>query len=345
MLRQLILMSFSLMLLVAGPAAAQEAELTKEQEAEIFAVFLADAKEGDAAAQYKVAVAYYTGRGVSKSDKIESAFWLQKAADQGHKQAISRLAWHYRNGVGVIQNLPQSEELYKKAYTLGVVGSSVPLAAIYRSGEGTPVEEGGQGRVRENHTEAVRWALIAADAGIDRGQNLMGELYRDGVGVPQDFAKALEWFELSAEQDFALAYFNASKIYRDPELEGFSDTEKGIRYLKLAADKGHAGAMIDLALAYVEGTDVPQNYDLALEWYSKAAAKNRRSAVQLAKAYESGLFGDPDPAHAYKWYYIARESGEVSGIVGALATKDKISEPVRLSMEREGNKWLREITN
>lgn len=324
------------------PALAQKKKLTPEEERVNFLADLKEAQAGDANAQFRVAVDYFFGRGVEEADKIESAYWLQKAADQGHKQAISRMAWHYRNGVGVIQNVPRAEKLYKQAYSLGVVGSAIPLSAIYRSGEGRPVEEDGQGRVRENHSEAVRWALIAAEAGIDRGQNILGELYRDGVGVRQDFGTALHWFELAAKQDLALAYFNASQIYRDPDL-GFQDYPKGMEYLKAAADKGHAGAMIDLALSYANGTGVEQSYDLALEWYSKAAAKNRRSAVKLAKAYEEGVFGSPDPARAYKWYYVAQKSGEVSGIVGRLAMKEKITDNTRIRMEQEGDKWLEEV--
>lgn len=338
MLAKLISAATVVLFALSAPAFAQK-KLSPEQERELFLQHFELAEEGNAASQFQVALAYFFGRGPEERDKIESAYWLQKAANQGHKQATSRMAWHYRNGVGVIQDLPKAEHLYKEAFKLGVVGSAVPLAAIYRSGEGRAIEDDGRGHVRENHAEAVRWALIAAEAGIDRGQNILGELYRDGVGVRQDFAKALEWFETAAQQDLALAYFNASVLYRNPDLD-FLDMDKGIEYLKRAADKGHASAMIDLALSYAGGTGVEQSYQLALDWYAKAAAKNRRSAVKLAKAYEAGVFGDPDPARAYKWYYVAQESGEVSGIVGRLAMKEKITEPQRTSMEAEGNEWL-----
>lgn len=340
MLHKLFATAVVLGLALLAPAHAQS-KLTLEEQKVLFAQFLETAQAGDANSQFQVALAWFFGRGVDEIDKIESAFWLKKAADQNHKQAVSRMAWHYRNGVGVIQNLPLAEDLYKQAYTLGVVGSSIPLAAIYRTGEGTPIEEDGQGRVKENHSAAVRWALIAAEAGIDRGQNILGELYRDGIGVPQNFATALKWFETAAQQDLALAYYNASTLYRNPDL-GFTDMAKGLEYLKRAADKGHAAAMIDLALSYASGTGVQQDYALALEWYSKAAARNRKSAVKLAKAYEAGVFGEPDPARAYKWYYVAQESGEVSGIVGRLAMKERINEPTRLSMETEAAEWLEE---
>ena len=41
------------------------------------------ADQGDAAAQFRLGLAYRTGRGVEKSDE-EAARWYQKAADQGH---------------------------------------------------------------------------------------------------------------------------------------------------------------------------------------------------------------------------------------------------------------------
>jgi len=355
-----LLLLFSAMSVVSGTVVAQgltqkeetaieakvaqevltEAERARIEARTAYEANLLEAQADDPVAQYRVAVALYKGLGV-KEDKIESAYWLQRSARHNYKQAISRLAWHFRNGVGVIQNIPQSEKYYKQAYRMGVVGSSIPLSAIYRTGEGRSVEDGGTGRVRENHAEAVRWALIAAEVGIARGQNILGELYRDGVGVKQDFGTALEWFEKAAAQDLGQAFYNASVIFRAEDL-GYYDPDKGIEYLKFAADKGHASAMIDLALSYAAGTGVEQNYDLALAWYSKAAARNTRSAVKLAKAYEEGVFGAPDPVRAYKWYFIARESGEVTGIVGAIATRDKISAADQEAMEVEGREWIRE---
>ena len=74
----------------------------------------------------------------------------------------------------------------------------------------------------------------------------LGNLYANGQGVAQDYAKAREWYEK-------------------------------------AADKGDAGAMVSLGLLYANGQGVPQdyakareNYVKAHEWYEKAAAQGRR---------------------------------------------------------------------
>ena len=48
------------------------------------------ADQGHAAAQYKLGVAYYFGRGVEKDDK-QAVEWFRKAADQGHAEAQYKL--------------------------------------------------------------------------------------------------------------------------------------------------------------------------------------------------------------------------------------------------------------
>jgi len=313
------------MLTVMAPANAKviEEEIIK------FRTLTPLAEDGDADAQYGLGVIYQEGIAVKKSS-LRATQWLQKAADQDHKQAVNRLAWHYRNGIGVVQSSAKAEELYLKAFDLGVVGASIPLGAIYRSGEPG---------VQENHALAAKWARIGADAQIDRGENLLGELYRDGVGVSQSFATALEWFERSAARGFHLAYFNASVILRNG-VGVEKDMERGMKYLRTAADLGHAGAMSDLALAYAEGVGVTQSYQEALNWFAKAARRNSSGAIRLAKAYERGVLGDVDFARAFMWYYVAAQSGLIEGNVGMASMNPRISEQQKAQAIADGQAWL-----
>jgi hypothetical protein len=69
---------------------------------------IAQAKAGDAAAQYKLGYDYYLGRGVAL-DYVQAAIWWKKAADQGFPQAQNNLGVLYNAGKGV----PQS---YTEAY-------------------------------------------------------------------------------------------------------------------------------------------------------------------------------------------------------------------------------------
>ena len=44
------------------------------------------------------------------------------------------------------------------------------------------------------------WIRKAATQGDAEAQHNLGAMYANGKGVPKDFAKALKWFQLAAEQ-------------------------------------------------------------------------------------------------------------------------------------------------
>ena len=67
-----------------------------EQEQE----FMTKAKAGDAEAQYQLARLYFEGNGVDQSDK-KGAYWVRRAADQGHMLAQGDLGMMYALGVMV----------------------------------------------------------------------------------------------------------------------------------------------------------------------------------------------------------------------------------------------------
>ena len=52
--------------------------------------------------------------------------------------------------------------------------------------------------VAQNYTEAVRWYRAAAEQGDAVAQHNLGFMYREGLGVPQNFVKAHMWFNVSA---------------------------------------------------------------------------------------------------------------------------------------------------
>lgn len=57
-----------------------------------------------------------------------------------------------------------------------------------------------QGSVRQNYAEAVKWFRMSAEQGHAEAQFLLGSMYADGEGVPWDFVKAHMWLTLAAAQ-------------------------------------------------------------------------------------------------------------------------------------------------
>ena len=65
----------------------------------------------------------------------------------------------------------------------------------------------GEGRP-EDDEEAARWYRKAADQGHAAAQNNLGLLYLAGSGVPHSNEEATKWFALAADQGFAPAQTN-----------------------------------------------------------------------------------------------------------------------------------------
>ena len=61
------------------------------------------------------------------------------------------------------------------------------------------VYDNGRG-VPQDDAEAVRWYRLAADQGDAFSQVILGVKYRNGEGTPQDFVEAHMWFNLAAAQ-------------------------------------------------------------------------------------------------------------------------------------------------
>ena len=72
------------------------------------------AEQGDAKAQYDLAIRYVSGSGVGKN--YEKAFyWYHKAAKQGHRSAQYALEHCYSEGIGTVKDLKQAKYWYEKA--------------------------------------------------------------------------------------------------------------------------------------------------------------------------------------------------------------------------------------
>ncbi len=100
----------------------------------------------------------------------------------------------------------------------------------------------------------------------------LGFLYRNGHGVPQDYAKALQWYRKAAEQENAKAQFFLGLMYGNG-LGVPQDYARAVGWWRKAAEHGYANAQFFLGLMYREGQVVPQDYAQAHRWYNLAASR------------------------------------------------------------------------
>ena len=125
----------------------------------------------------------------------------------------------------------------------------------------------------QNYAEAIKWYGLAADQGHPGAQLNLGVMHKKGQGVPQDYAEAVKWY-------------------------------------RLAADQGMGEAQYNLGVMYKNGLGLPQDYVQAHMWFNLAASqfpaweKDKRGDAVKARDYLASKMTPAQIAEAQK---LARE--------------------------------------
>jgi len=157
---------------------------------------------------------------------------------------------------------------------------------------------------------AFREATKRVDEKNDpKAMTLLGELYADGLGVPNDDKKANDWYKLAAARGDREAIF-ALAMFRLTGRAGPADRNEGAKLLAEAAKLGHAIAAYDLALLYLEGQLLPQDFTRAAELMKMASnAGNPQAQYALATFYKEGRGVKMDALEATRLLAAAARSG------------------------------------
>ena len=120
----------------------------------------------------------------------------------------------------------------------------------------------------------LRFAVVKQDAesGDVEAQFNLGAMYYHGRGVQQDFAEAVKWYRLAADQGLADAQHNLGERYRYGNGVPQDDAE-AMKLFFLAADQGNAKAQFNLGAMYATGQGVPQDEVEAYAWHYVAATR------------------------------------------------------------------------
>ena len=101
-------------------------------------------------------------------------------------------------------------------------------------------------QAQDELTLAHRKASAAAESGDAMAQWVLGFMYFNGEGVPQDYSEAAAWYRQAAEQ-------------------------------------GHANAQRNLGWMYANGRGVPQNDAEAVAWYRQAAEQGDAQSKTISR--------------------------------------------------------------
>lgn len=155
----------------------------------------------------------------------------------------------------------------------------------------------------------------AAEKDDPKSMTLIGELYANGLGVPEDDKKAAEWYKLAAARGDANAMF-ALAMLRMEGRAGPRDRVESAKWLAAASKLGHPIAAYDLALLYMEGELFPQDFGRAAQLLRVAAqAGNPQAQYALGTLYKEGRGVPKDPREAVRLFALASLADETDAEV------------------------------
>jgi len=297
------------------------------------------AGEGNAHAQYSLGLVYLHGTGsngapntivvaenaavdlrIADKNPEAAVDLLQKAAEQGHAEALLNLGRCYFSGNGVAKDQDKAAELFEQAADAGLAEAQRLIAICYQNGWGKTKSPS---RASEWYGKAAQQGDAPAQLEVGR-QYLAGEattMSLSGKGgwynldertpaeLAQDESEGAAWVLKAAEQGNVKAQFYMGKLYQWGK--GIPrDNAAGVAWLQKAAKEEHAGAQVELAWAYSRGEGVTKDQKNAVEWFSRAAKQGNaeaQGAIGLCYAEGRGVIKDEKTGLAWLYVAIANE--------------------------------------
>lgn len=198
------------------------------------------------------------------------------------------------------------------------------------------------GHYRRALSEALK--RIEADSSDAAAMTLVGEIYRQGLGVPPDQKVATEWYERAAERGdinatyaLAIALLDDAGGRRDPARAGIllrraaeagnaaanynlalallatgqaEDDGRAVKNLDIAAQGGIPDALHALGTLAKQGRGMPKSDVQAAQWMARAAnAGHLPAEIEYAIMLFNGIGVAPDETAAAKLFLRAASKG------------------------------------
>lgn len=132
--------------------------------------------------------------------------------------------------------------------------------------------------------KAVYWYTRAAVQGNAKAQTLLGECYRDGVGVRKNLKKAIEWLKLAAAQGDPNALVTIG-VYRFYGIGLRKDRRLAVKLYRRAARRGNVQAQFNLGLCSLYGDGIKRDVNRAMRWFGQAAISDATAQYHLGRLH------------------------------------------------------------
>ncbi len=146
-------------------------------------------------------------------------------------------------------------------------------------------------------------------------EHAFGFMYHTGRGLPQNHAKAVEYYKKAIKiNNHPPALNNLSMLYANGQ--GVSrDVDKSLELLTASAKGGYVDAQFRLGKVYYMGQRVSEDYGKAYYWLQQAYYNGSgRAAYTLGFMNESGDGVEKNDKKALSWYKKSAKLGNENGV-------------------------------
>jgi hypothetical protein len=210
-----------------------------------------------------------------------------------------------------------------------------------------------------NYERAVDLFRSESDDGNIVADWYLGNMYRQGLGVPRDDAMAYSYYSRVAE-----AYdpdegnqnrlrISVDAMVRIADYKRTGAVNAGIQpnpnaaaetYLRIATTYGHPAAQYALGIMNIRGEGMKRNPQQGLKWLMAAARKRYAPAeAYLGELYWDGQIVRRDRTRAMMWYILARESAKPEEnpeiFDRALQFETNVGDDERIEAEARAKVW------
>lgn len=131
--------------------------------------------------------------------------------------------------------------------------------------------------------------------------------YRNGWGVPQSYSEALSWLQLAAMAGDTVGLQALGDMYARGEGTE-QDPARALTFYKRAADAGSTDAMNAIGMAYMRGEGVEVDLNQGIQWLTRASERgNPYSAFHLGRAFQRGWGVTKDARTALAYFRLSAQ--------------------------------------
>ncbi len=215
------------------------------------------AQSGSVEGQLALALAYDEGK-LTERDPRTAAQWYKLAADKGSGVADLELGAMSETGDGVPQDYQAARIYYQEAIALGITAAKLRLGMMNLEGWGGARDLGA----------ALSLLTQAAEAGDHSAQRILGGMYFAGVGVKADLHQALIWQEQAAKVDDPEAETSVGVILARLNVR---DGKEAREWYQLSAERDYARGMLGMASTFLKPDATPEEIEMGRKWLELAA--------------------------------------------------------------------------